>query len=1243
MTIRGDKVNPFTRKTNLRVFVLFLCCALLLSPFLHLSPVYGEEAAPDEPTEEVKSEGTQNPQVVEGTVTATEATIASDQAAKNPPAQGASNLQVGEVTHNTAELTWTPAPGIDDYWVWDSNNTYIIWANSGYKLVGGLKPETTYSFYLGPDGVQAPQLKPEQKSNVVTFTTLPDTSEYEAPPLAPPHNLKVTSISDESVTFGWTGSPGADGYDFYANGNWMGGVWDGSNAYTFAVPEQTVAGSTYRFEVGAQNSQNSDVSANSNAITITWGMLPAPVDLQVVTSNRTTAAIGWAAVPGATGYDVYMNEAMIGTTDDNRYTIEGLAEGQSYSFQVRASNALWQSAMSEMTTVVPGSQYTNVTYYTQWSIYDRDYHPEDVAVSHFTHINYAFADLCWRKYATNGTECRNGDIPLQNRYVHDGEMIIGDPEADIDNFNAFAAIKESNPHLKLLISVGGWSWSNNFSNMAADERTRRAFANSVVDYLREYQLDGLDIDWEYPVEGGEEDNSHRPEDKANFTLMMKTVREALDAASAEDGKYYLLTIASGQGDNFVQNADLANSVHHMDFINIMTYDYGGSWETIANHNAPLYYDLNNPKPSAPRNHASGGALGHLNGGVPSYKLVFGIPYYGVGWAGCPPDGEYRTCESIPPGSWESGKFDFTDIENNYMTRDDYAFHWNDAAKSAFLYNEENGIFLSFNNETSMMYIASFVKSMNLAGVMNWEISADRNLTLTKQLSDDLPINGIVNGNALQAPMNVALTSSTVSELHIQWDEVDDAAKYEVYIDGRYALSTEATSAVISNLDDGTAYRMHVLAIRMEGASVSEVSPASEAITATTQSIPAPPAAIPLPPAVNDNELNASISRSGGTWIANILGRSSIREIESVDSDIFTVTADNNAEDIVIRIPQEVIEAMVAKDNDSWLFVIWNDVIYKLPADALSVNADVRITLSPPDEEIMSAIEALAEARGLQLAASPLDFKVERKTAKDRYEEISDFGGHLLIRAYQLDGDGINRDRMTGVLYLPDSDELRPVHTRFTTDEDGSLIAELLSGGNSIYAVVSSSFRYADADSEVMAWARDSVSQVAARLLLAGESDNYFGVMSRITRAEFTSMLVKGLGLAPDYSASPFSDVQAGTMYAGDIAAAKSAGLINGKTDTRFDPDGTITRQEMAGILAKALMNAGMEEETAQSVLDRFSDMDAIASYAKPAVSLLFEKGIMIGVSESRYNPEAEVTRAQAAVALMRTLSVLERA
>lgn len=386
-----------------------------------------------------------------------------------------------------------------------------------------------------------------------------------------------------------------------------------------------------------------------------------------------------------------------------------------------------------------------------------------------------------------------------------------------------------------MISVGGWSWSNNFSNMASTEQTRRHFANSVVEFLRTYHLDGLDIDWEYPVEGGEEDNSRSSADPDNFLLMVKTVREALDAAGSDDGKYYLLSIASSQGDNFIVNAKLADSSKYLDYINIMTYDYSGSWEAFAHHNSPLYYDKNHPKDYAARNNVQGAILAELNGGVPNYKIQPGIPFYGKGWSGCPSGGEYATCTSAltPFGTWENGVFDYSDIDNNYLTNKDYVYHWNEASKTASLYNAKDGTFITYNNVDSMMYLTSLVRSLDLAGVMSWEISGDRDRKLSTQLAEDLPTSGFVNQDQLAAPTNASTVIASLNKAVMKWESSASASAYEVYADGVYIGTTTDIHYVVDGLAAGKKHALKVLAINKQDGVLKSVSNFSNVTYATT--------------------------------------------------------------------------------------------------------------------------------------------------------------------------------------------------------------------------------------------------------------------------------------------------------------------------------------------------------------------------------------------------------------------------
>lgn len=530
---------------------------------------------------------------------------------------------------------------------------------------------------------------------------------------------------------------------------------------------------------------------------------------------------------------------------------------------------------------------------------------------------------------------------------------------------------------------------------------------------------GLDIDWEYPVEGGEEDNSRSADDKENFVLLMKTVREALDAASSEDGKYYLLTIASGASDAFVNNADLAKSSKYLDFINIMTYDFSGSWETTAHHNSPVYYDVNHPYPSAPKLTVAGAAIGHLNGGVPSHKLVIGIPFYGKGWLGCGPGGQYQQCEGATEegfGTWEARSFDIADIENNYLTNEAYVHHWNDASKISYLYNEENGAFITYNDQQTMKYTASLVKSLDVAGVMSWEISSDRNGSLTDQLAGDLPADGTVNADALAAPTNIELVSEGFNGLGLTWDAVEGASGYDIYLNGyQWVGYTEETEAVITELTPGTDFTVSIVAISKdeEGAAL-KVSAASKSLEAAT--------------------------------------------------------------------------------------IGFND---KLPA-----------------------------------------------------------------------------------------------------------------------------------------WAEPFINEAVALGLVTGISEDEFGAELAITRGELVAIFARLLGIEPSDSESPFTDVTSETKYAAEIIAAAEAGLISGRTEDKFDPEGELTREEFAIMIANALKSSGIPTEADLAVLDAFADRGLIAPIAEEPFALLVQNGIIKGVKATELAPKGTLTRAQTVVAVMRMLQAL---
>ncbi|WP_255298456.1 glycosyl hydrolase family 18 protein [Brevibacillus dissolubilis] len=485
------------------------------------------------------------------------------------------------------------------------------------------------------------------------------------------------------------------------------------------------------------------------------GTTPPPTDTQAPTAptnlkstgvTSSTVSLSWTASTdntGVTGYDVYRGTTLATTTSSTTATVSGLTANTAYSFSVKAKDAAGNiSAASNTVSVTtstgtttppptnpPTSGYKIVGYYPAWATYGRNYNIVDIDASKLTHINYAFANIA------------NGEIVVGDTYADTDKAFPGDcwdTGCKRGNFNQLTKLKQQYPHIKTLISVGGWTWSAGFSDAALTDASREKFANSAVNFVRTWGFDGVDLDWEYPVGGGLQNG--RPEDKQNFTLLLAKIRTKLDAASATDGKKYLLTIASGASANYVANTELGKVKDYVDWINIMTYDFHGGWDTISGHNSPLYFDPADPSTNASTFNVQAGVQGHLNAGVPASKLVMGMPFYGRGWTGCNTtgNGQYQSCTGVAkPGTWEDGSFDFYDLEANYINKNGYTRYWNNTAKVPFLYNPTNKTFISYDDVESFGYKTSFLKSKGLAGAMFWEVSGDRNRTLLTKLYNDL--------------------------------------------------------------------------------------------------------------------------------------------------------------------------------------------------------------------------------------------------------------------------------------------------------------------------------------------------------------------------------------------------------------------------------------------------------------------------------------------------------------------------
>lgn len=354
-----------------------------------------------------------------------------------------------------------------------------------------------------------------------------------------------------------------------------------------------------------------------------------------------------------------------------------------------------------------------VAYFVAWGVYGRNYHVSDIPADKITHINYAFAN------------------------ISNGECVLGDPYADIDkyypgdswdagalrgNFNQLNKLKAEHPHLKTLISVGGWTWSKYFSDVALTETSRKKFVTSCIDFMSRYGFDGIDIDWEYPGGGGLAGNISRPEDKQNYTLLMREFRRGLDALEAQDGGDYLLSIAAPAGYDKAAYLEIAELAATLDWINIMTYDFHGSWDPATNHQSALFNPAANPADG--RYTTDSATQLYLNAGTPPDKLVIGLPFYGRGWGcvGSADNGLYQPSGCALQGTWEPGNFDYKDLAANYIGAG-WTRHWDSAAMVPWLYKPDGG-FITYEDNESIGHKTDYVLTNALGGVMFWELSGD---------------------------------------------------------------------------------------------------------------------------------------------------------------------------------------------------------------------------------------------------------------------------------------------------------------------------------------------------------------------------------------------------------------------------------------------------------------------------------------------------------------------------------------
>ncbi|MET9950990.1 glycoside hydrolase family 18 protein [Streptomyces sp. NPDC006339] len=388
--------------------------------------------------------------------------------------------------------------------------------------------------------------------------------------------------------------------------------------------------------------------------------------------------------------------------------------------------------------------YKRVGYFTQWGVYGRNFQVKDLDTSgtaaKLSHVNYAFGNV-----GADG-RCFTGNVPGEADawadYVRpldaagsvDG--VADTPDQPLaGNFNQLRELKAKHPGLKVMISLGGWSWSTHFSDAARTPASRKALVASCIDLYIKGNLpvdgarggagaaaglfDGIDLDWEWPGSAGDTDTVFRPEDKQNFTALVREFRTQLDAyaRSQKQRKRYELTA-------FVPTApakidagfEVPKIMRDLDFVNLQGYDFHGSWESTTAQQSALF---------APRGDFSVHQTvdDWLRRGAPARKLVVGMPFYGQGWTGVTGggDGLGQPAGGPAPATWANGYEDYKALKK-LADSGTYTLHRDRRNGHAWLF--DGTTLWTYDDPWVLRAKSAYVRARGLGGAMFWSLDGD---------------------------------------------------------------------------------------------------------------------------------------------------------------------------------------------------------------------------------------------------------------------------------------------------------------------------------------------------------------------------------------------------------------------------------------------------------------------------------------------------------------------------------------
>ncbi|HOZ50646.1 MAG TPA: glycosyl hydrolase family 18 protein [Chitinophagaceae bacterium] len=470
---------------------------------------------------------------------------------------------------------------------------------------------------------------------------------------------------------------------------------------------------------------------------------------------------------------------------------------------------IWLLCLLFITQKVCAQTCTEVIgYYPNWQWYDRGQlvKPTTIQYSKYSIINYAFF-----KPETDGSITSTDAWADQNLLL--GQINWSAPPNTYYPNTSIIDLAH-NAGTKVLPSIGGWTLSNNFSSIAASATKRNNFAHGCCELIRTYQFDGIDIDWEYP---GYAPNSGTINDKINFTIFLQQIRDSLTTLGLQNNKNYMLTICIGASRQNMLEVEWNNITNIVDIINLMSYDFFGSWDAVANHNSPLHKPLQGD-PTFNLDSAVTYLLDHYQ--LPPNKLAAGLAFYGRSAKTSSTPLLFSSITGVDNITFSAD--DGTPLYYNIVAKQNlFTRHWDPNAQVPYLLgNGSLHTFVSYDDKESIALKANYIKNKNLRGVIIWEITGDYlETSLGSGIISGTPLLDTLNTvfcNSISPgcnPPNSVSAVSSINSLTLSWlSNTADSfnVHYKKLTDSNWnSLITTSSSILLSGLICNTQYQVKI--------------------------------------------------------------------------------------------------------------------------------------------------------------------------------------------------------------------------------------------------------------------------------------------------------------------------------------------------------------------------------------------------------------------------------------------------